>query len=65
LRDEIRKVIAGHVHGGALNGAVVDVYRAGWAAGEIAAADAVARVKPTAPPTVAVPLHHQPTPEFR
>jgi len=54
-----------HARKGVLGPALAEVYRAGWKAGEVAADDAVARVKPTAPPTVAVPLHHQPTPAFK
>lgn len=64
LRQEIRLILDQHARKGALGPALVDVYRAGWKAGEVAADDALARVKPSEPPKLGVPLHHQPDPQF-
>jgi hypothetical protein len=65
LRAEIRMILGQHARKGVLGPALTEVYRAGWKAGEVAAEDAVVRVKPSVPPTVAVPLHHRPTPQFK
>ena len=65
LRAEIRMILVQHARFGVLGPALEACYRAGWKAGEIAADDAVARVKPSVPPALGVPLHHRPTPEFR
>jgi hypothetical protein len=65
LRAEIRMMLDQHARKGVLGPALAEVYRAGWKAGEVAADDAVSRMKPTDSPKLGVPLHHQPTPEFR
>lgn len=64
LRAEIRMMLDQHARKGVLGPALTEVYRAGWKAGEVAADDAVSRMKPTDSPKLGVPLHHQPDPQF-
>lgn len=63
LRSEIRQILADHSRPGTLRPALTDVYRAGWAAGEIAADDAISRSSPAKP--LAVPLHEKPKPVLK
>ena len=64
LRAEIRMILGQHARAGVLGPALEQCYRAGWKAGELAADDAMSRVKPSGSPMLGVPLHHQPTPQF-
>jgi len=69
LRHEIRLILDQHARKGALGPALRDCYRAGWAAGELAADDAVRRAQAKAAPKP-VPLdpprlHHQPAPAVK
>lgn len=46
VRPLVRAILARNVRHGVLRQPLVDTYRAGWAAGEVAAKDAIARRKP-------------------